>query len=224
MSTIKLRTPTITLMAAALVLGAVATPTFAQFPAPAHAVVVVADPGGVQDFKVEASQTQIEASSAATARSTTIGDGAGDYTPNAGTISNLDNMLFAGVNSGNFTGTFPGFVPRGTNSTETMKNIIGTTLATYKGAISTAQQQAREIQGESFSNIEAKSAQGTLLTAVQANTEAVLQVAEQLQYERQLLVTLITVESTKAAQELNDKAQAEAQKQNDLLNMYTGQF
>jgi len=49
-----------------------------------------------------------------------------------------------------------------------------------------------------------------LLAAVQANTDAVLAVAQGLELERQLLATLITVEATKAGEEFNEKAQEEA--------------
>jgi hypothetical protein len=48
------------------------------------------------------------------------------------------------------------------------------------------------------------------LTAVQANTEAVLADIQEQQYSRQLLATLVTVEATRAAEELNAKAREAA--------------
>ena len=89
--------------------------------------------------------------------------------------------------------------------------MTNTVLTTYGQAIALAQSQERELEGENFSNIETTSSKTTdLLTAVQANTEAVLADIQQQQYVRQLLATLVTVEATKAGQELNERAQEKA--------------
>jgi hypothetical protein len=82
------------------------------------------------------------------------------------------------------------------------------TLQTYAAAMATAQSQDAELTSESFANIEATSAGTTFtLTAIQANTEAALQVASELQYVRQLLITLIQIEATKASEEMNERSQ-----------------
>jgi hypothetical protein len=84
-------------------------------------------------------------------------------------------------------------------------------LTTYGQALATAQSQMQELEGEDFSNIEATLSTTTnLLTATQALGEAVLQNNKEQQYTRQLLATLITVETTKAGEELNERAQEEA--------------
>jgi hypothetical protein len=84
-------------------------------------------------------------------------------------------------------------------------------LTTYGQALALAQSQEQELQGENFSNIETASSQTTnLLAAMQANTEAILADVQEQQYVRQLIATLITVEATKAGEELNERAQAEA--------------
>jgi conjugal transfer/entry exclusion protein len=84
-------------------------------------------------------------------------------------------------------------------------------LTTYGNALAVAQSQEQELAGEDFSNIEADSAGATaVLQAIQANTEAVLADVQEQQYTRQLLAALITVEATKAGEELNERAQEEA--------------
>lgn len=146
-----------------------------------------------------------------TATSVTTGGGAGAYAPNAQYISSLDQTLFSGVNSQNFGETFPGWVPLPPNSTELGQALTEVTLRTYASALATAQAQANELAGESASGIEQVSGSTTnLLTAVQANTEAVLAVYQELQLERQLQVTLITVIATDAAERLNERAQTAA--------------
>lgn len=142
----------------------------------------------------------------------TTGGGGGDYQPNAPYISSLDQGLFSGVNSQNFNNDFPGWQALPANSTDTVSiPLVKTVLQTYGQALALAQSQEQELEGEDFSNIEtALSTTTNLLTATQALGEAVLQNNKEQQYTRQLLATLITVEATKAAEELNERAQESA--------------
>lgn len=143
-----------------------------------------------------------------TATSLTTPGGGGVYTPNASLISSLDQQLFAQVNSQNASTLFPGFQPLPNYTVAALKAISGNTLQTYAAALAAAQSQDAELSGENFANIENTSAGTTYaLTAIQANTEAALQVASELQYVRQLLITLIEIEGTKASEEMNERSQ-----------------
>ncbi len=186
----------------------------AQFSAPA----VVTVPGSVtSDAPVEQAAGDMDTvqlpailqQDTNTANSVTTGGGGGDYQPNAQYISSLDEGLFSGVNAQNFGAEFPGWVALPPDSTDTVSiPLVTTVLHTYGQALATAQSQMNELQGESFAPIEQTSTTTTaLLTAMQANTEAVLAVGQELQLTRQLVATLITVEATKAAEELNERAQ-----------------
>jgi hypothetical protein len=147
-----------------------------------------------------------------TATSVTTGGGGGMYTPNAQFISSLDQGLFSGINSQDFNTWFPGWVALPPNSTDAVAIPMTTTvLTTYGNALALAQSQEQELGGEDFSNIEADSAGATaVLQAIQANTEAILADVQEQQYTRQLLAAILTVQSTKAGEELNERAQGEA--------------
>jgi hypothetical protein len=148
----------------------------------------------------------------ATAASVTTGGGGGDYQSNAAYISSLDQTLFSGVNSQNFGNEFPGWQALPANSTNAIAiPLVATVLHTYGQALALAQSQEQELEGEDFSNISTVSSNTTaLLTATQANTQAVLANVQEQQYTRQLLAALLTVETTKAAEELNERAQEAA--------------
>jgi hypothetical protein len=148
----------------------------------------------------------------ATAASLTTGGGGGDYQSNAAYISSLDQTLFSGVNSQNFGNEFPGWQALPPNSTNAVAiPLVATVLHTYGQALALAQSQEQELEGEDFSNISTVSSTTTaLLTAQQANTQAVLADVQEQQYTRQLLAALLTVETTKAAEELNERARESA--------------
>jgi hypothetical protein len=147
----------------------------------------------------------------ATAASVTTGGG-GDYQSNTAYISSLDQTLFSGVNSQNFGNEFPGWKALPPNSTNAVAvPLVATVLHTYGQALALAQSQEQELEGEDFSNISTVSSNtAALLTATQANTQAVLANVQEQQYTRQLLAALLTVETTKAAEELNERAQEAA--------------
>lgn len=197
--------------------------SFLIFPVAAFAQfggTVITAPGSVtSDAPVEQNtagilQTdgQILTQDTLTATSVTTGGGGGFYTPNASFISSLDQGLFSGINSQDFNQWFPGWVALPPNSTDAVAIPLTTTvLTTYGNALALAQSQEQELGGEDFSNIEADSAGATaVLQAIQANTEAVLANVQEQQYTRQLLAALLTVEATKAGEELNERAQEQA--------------
>jgi hypothetical protein len=199
--------------AVALSLGAAVKPAHAQFGG--SAVDVVGGQNGqnviTEDDPTEQNTSGILQQDSAIATSVTTGGGAGNYTPISGYIGNLNQQLFSGINNQNFSSNFPGWVPLPDTSTLTAKALVKTTLTTYQASIALAQSQEQELEAENFTAIEQAAANTTnVLTALQALTDATLQVAQEVQYERQLMATLITVESTQAAQRLSAKAQEEA--------------
>jgi hypothetical protein len=200
--------------AVALLLGAAVKPAHAQ-PFGGSAVDVTGGQTGLnvltEDDPTEQNTSGILQQDSAIATSVTTGGGAGNYTPIGGYIANLNQQLFSGVNNQNFSANFPGWVPLPDKSTLTAEALVKTTLTTYQASIALAQSQEQELEGENFTAIEQAAANTTnVLTALQALTDATLQVAQEVQYERQLMATLITVESTQAAERLSVKAQEEA--------------
>jgi hypothetical protein len=202
---------------AALLVGAAMLVWSLLHPVIAHAQVgalaVVTVPSSVtSDAATEQNTSGILQEDTITANSVSTGGGGGDYQPNSAYIANLDQQLFSGINAQNFATWFHGWQALPPNSTDTVAiPMTNTVLTTYGQAIALAQSQERELEGEDFSNIETTLSTTTnLLTATQALGEAVLQNNKEQQYVRQLLATLITVEATKAGQELNERAQEKA--------------
>jgi len=185
----------------------------AQLPPIGGGQAVITIPGSVEsDAPVEQNTAGILQEDTITATSVTTGGGGGQYQPNTQYIASLDQSLFSGINSQNFAQWFPGWQALPPDSTDTIAiPLTNALLTTYGQALALAQSQAQELEGENFSNIEAISSNATaVLQAIQANTEAQLQTAQEIQYLRQLVATLITVEATKAGEELNERAQEEA--------------
>jgi len=190
---------------AALFFGAAAL----AWPRPAHAQLgasaVITVPGSVtSDQPAEQSLADIDTvqlpailqQDTLTATSVTTPGTGSFYTPNASLISGLDQQLFSQVNSQNVSTLFPGFQPLPPYTIPTMNTISAATLQTYANALAAAQSQDAELTGENFSGIQQASTSTTyVLAALQANTQAVLQVASEEQYIRQLLITLIEIES-----------------------------
>jgi hypothetical protein len=206
--------------AAALLMGAAALawPQTARAQFGASAVITV--PGSVtSDQAAESSLADIDTAQlpailqqdATAAVSLSTPGGSGFYTPNASLISGLDQQLFAEINSQDASTLFPGFQPLPSYTIPALKAVSSATLQTYANALAAAQSQDAELTGENFGNIESVSAGTTYtLTAIQANTEAALQVASELQYVRQLLITLIEIEAAKASEEINERSQEAA--------------
>jgi hypothetical protein len=200
------------LVGAAMLVWSLLRPMIAHAQVSGAAAVVTVPSSVTSDAATEQNTSGILQEDTLTANSVTTGGGGGDYQPNSAYIANLDQQLFSGINAQNFATWFPGWQALPPNSTDTVAiPMTNTVLTTYGQAIALAQSQERELEGENFSNIETTSSKTTdLLTAIQANTEAVLADIQQQQYVRQLLATLVTVEATKAGQELSERAQEEA--------------
>jgi len=157
------------------------------------------------------SDPAVETATGETAISVTTGGGGGNYAPNSQTISSLDQVLFGGITGDNFGQYFAGWESCAPDCTDTAISIVETVLPEYRSAIAIAQQQEAELAGEDFTTIEQTAANTTnVLTALQALTDATLQVAQEVQYERQLLATLITIQATRHALDLNTVAQRAA--------------
>jgi len=206
--------------AVALLMGAAAL----AWPRTAHAQLgasaVITVPGSVtSDQAAESSLADIDTvqlpaivqQDTTTATSLTTPGGSGFSTPTISLISGMDRQLFAQINSQDAGTLFPGFQPLPNYTTPQLKAISSATLQTYASALAAAQSQDNELTGENFQGIEKASAGTTYtLTALQANTEAALQVASELQYVRQLLITLVEIEATKASEEMNERSQEAA--------------
>jgi hypothetical protein len=192
-----------TLVAALVFAAAAAGPSAYAFPvtlvgANPFAIVTTTDPATENN-------TQLAAWSL-----TTRGNG-GWYVPNASFINSLNQPLFQNINPQVFDTDFPGWVPPGNDSTTAAVNLTAATLQTYKAAMLATQSQMTELAGENFSNVESASlSAASVLAAIQANTDAVLQVAAQIQLLRQQQATQTMVETTQAAQQLSLWAQEEA--------------
>lgn len=193
----------VTLAAALVFAAAAAVPSAYAFPvtlvgANPFAIVTTTDPATENN-------TQLAAWSL-----TTRGNG-GWYVPNASFINSLNQPLFQNINPQVFDTDFPGWVPPGNDSTTAAVNLTAATLQTYKAAMLATQSQMTELAGENFSNIESASlSAASVLAAIQANTDAVLQVAAQIQLLRQQQATETMVETTQAAQQMSLWAQEKA--------------
>ena len=124
--------------------------------------------------------------------------------------ANLGN----GINStALFNSNFPGWQTLPANSTQLSKQISAIALRTYAGALATAQQQAAGFGSEDshLSGIEqTNQSVTTVLQGQQVIVEAILALCQQVQLERQLQVTQIILEATKAGEELNERAREQA--------------
>jgi hypothetical protein len=186
------------------------------------AILLIAAPaaraqfGGLTVFDpaIYGQQTQQLKAEGLTARALTTPGGAGLWQSNAGYLASLASNLNGGINSPQlFAGNFLGWVALPPNATQLSKQISGVTLKTYAGALSAEQQQAAGFSNEDsqLAAIETGNQNATaVLQAIQVNTEAELAVAQQIQLLRQLVVIHVTLEATKAGEELNERTQAQA--------------
>jgi len=200
-------------VAAALAIVGAALLACPSLPGKAHAQLAVSD-APVEAATADMDTVQepgILTQTTTTATSVTTGEGAPNFTPINGYLGNLNHQLFSGISPANASGDFPGWISLPADSTPIAKAVTQDCLTTYLAALAIAQSQSNGLGSDNLAQIEQVSTStNNLLAAVQANTDAVLAVAQGLELERQLLATLITVEATKGAQELSAKAQAEA--------------
>lgn len=145
--------------------------------------------------------------------SLTTGGGSGFYTSAQPDLINWNTTIFSSITDTNFSYLFPGWKERqeGENAASTEQTLVTATLNTYKDVMTVAHDQASELASEDFSGLEARNA-GAIhqLDATQITNELLLQVIKELQYERQLTIANIMVNSTQAAQILNEQARERA--------------
>jgi hypothetical protein len=205
-------------------------------PASVQAQLVVSDP------PVESATTAMQQSLAdidqivlpniltqdtATATSVTTGGGGGLFNPISATLNTWTSNLDQGVNDpGTFATNFPGWYALPPNAAQVAATTSQLALNTYAGAIAVCNAQEQNFANEDaqLGQIEADSSQATaLLQAVQALTESVLVLNQQVQMLRQLEATCTTVEAVRAGEELNERAAAGATTEMSYLLGVPGQ-
>ncbi len=210
------------LLTALGIIGAAMLAYWLLLATPAHAQIAVTDPPVETATAQTASELNATNKTLAqdlqentqTAQSVTTAGGAGAWQSNAGYLASLASNLSRGVNSaGLFNSNFPGWLALPPNSTQLSKQISAISLRTYAGALAAAQQQAGGFAAEDshLSGVEQTNQSiTTVLQGEQLIVEAILALCQQVQLERQLLVTQITLEATKAGEELNERSQKQA--------------
>jgi hypothetical protein len=130
-----------------------------------------------------------------------------NFTP----INDYLNGLITVMNQNVSPDDFLGWEALSDTSTEDAATITADTLQTYKTALSTAQSVAASSANDGFTPIETAS-QTTpyVLAAIQANTDAVLALGQQVQLGNQLLASLVAVEAIHHMQELDAVARTQA--------------
>jgi conjugal transfer/entry exclusion protein len=129
-------------------------------------------------------------------------------------LTTLASNLDQGINDpGAFVLWLPGWQTLPPDAAQTAAQVSQLTLNTYAGAIAIANAQTANFSNEDahLAQIEADSSQSTAaLQAIQANTEAQLAVAQQIQLMRQLQATQLVMEAVRNGEELNERSQAGA--------------
>jgi len=165
----------------------------------------------------------VEANTAAIATSVTSPGGAGIWTAQADYLSNLMQIMSSGVVDPQiFASLYPGWVDPGPDAIYTAENMTARTLNTYSSALAVVQSQAADFPAEDakLAQIEAANAGATgLLESNRVLVEAVLTLTQHVDLERQLLMTLTTVEAVNAGETLDEKAQVRAA---DAVNFNLG--
>jgi hypothetical protein len=172
------------------------------------------------------SDSPVEANTSIIAASVSTGGGAGIWTAQGDYLSNLMQLMGSGVaDSATFAALYPGWVDPGPEAIYQAQYITTEALNTDAAALSIVQSQAADFPAEDAkaAAIEkcnaAAGAAGSLLMAQQCNTEAQLLNFQQGQLQRQLEMTLITVEAVNAGETLDEKTQVRAA---DAVNFNLG--
>jgi hypothetical protein len=210
------------LLAALAIIGAATLVYSLLFATPAHAQLAVSDaPTETNTGKIASDLSttnstlgNILTQDTSAARSVTTGGAAGAWQSNSRYLNSLASNLNNGISSVSlFNSNFPGWLALPPNSTQLSKQVSAISLKTFAGALAAAQQQANGFAAEDshLSGIEqSNQSMSTVLQGQQLIVEAILALCQQIQLERQLLVTQITLEATKAGEELNERAQQQA--------------
>jgi len=144
------------------------------------------------------------------AHSLTVGGGAGMFRGLSGYLGDLTHNLDPGVSTTQRFGvSFPGPLAKGPGQTTNDKQMAQQMLASYSGALQTAQQQANGFADEDsqLETIEARNQSCvTMLCQQQVTTEAVLALAQQVQLSRQLELTHLMIDAVSHGYEINEFA------------------
>ena len=160
------------------------------------------DPCFTSDGATENNTSSIASEDATIAQSVTTTTQGGQYTPNAGFISSLDQVVLGGVNSQNAPQLMPVTQGLPCASQAVMLSVASATAKTYHAALADTQQQLSELQGEDFSAISANIQSPAVLSTLQGIGQAVLAMVQEQQETRQQLATLATVIATDRMQAL----------------------
>lgn len=169
------------------------------------------------------SDPPVEANTTVIATSVTSPGGAGIWSPQADFLNSLMQIMASGVIDPQlFASLYPGWVDPGPDAIYTAENMTARTLNTYSGALAVVQSQAADFPAEDakLAQIEAANAGATgLLQSNRVLVEAVLNLTQHVDLERQLLMTLVTVNAVNAGEILDEKAQVRAA---DAINFNLG--
>ena len=177
----------------------------------------------VSDAPVEAGITDLQTvqvpgilkQTTASALSLTTPGGAGIWTRQSAYLGHLMDALASGgvVDPQTFASIYPGWFSPGPAAIYSAENVVAKTLNTYAAALTVVKSQATDFATEdtSLGTIEACNTRAVaVLQAIQCNTEAQLAVAQQIQLERQLMMTLIATTAVGNGEQLNGIAQQQA--------------
>ena len=210
------------LLAAPAIIGATTLVYSLLFATPALAQLAVSDvPTETNTGKIASDLSttnstlgNILTQDTSTAKSVTTGGGAGAWQSNAGYLNSLAANLNNGISSPSvFNANFPGWLALPFNSTQLSKQVSAISLKTYAGALVAVRQQVNGFAAEDshLSGIEqTNQSVTTVLQGQQMIVEAILALCQQVQLERQLLVTQVTLEATKAGEEAQRASQQQA--------------
>jgi hypothetical protein len=149
-----------------------------------------------------------------TANSVTTGGGGGLWQAQGGYLTQQSQNLSVGIfDPQKFAANFPGWLALPAKSIQDAKQISALSLATYAGAVAIAQQQAANFGNEDteLGSIAGTSSGSTaVLQAIQANTQAVLAVASQIQELREIELAHLDIDAVHHGEDLNTRARAGA--------------
>jgi hypothetical protein len=183
----------------------------------AHAQLAVSDApveAGIADLQT-VQVPGILKQTAASALSLTTPGGAGIWTRQSVYLGHLMDALASGgvVDPQTFASIYPGWFSPGPAAIYAAENVVTKTLNTYAAALTVVKSQATDFATEdtSLGAVEAcNSRAAAVLQAIQCNTEAQLAIAQQIQLERQLMMTLIATTAVGNGEQLNGIAQQQA--------------
>lgn len=155
------------------------------------------------DQAADSSLSDIDTQDQSINQSLTTATSGSTYSPVTGTISSLDQGLFAGVNAQNVDELLPVTTPLPCDSYFVMLTDATALRKTYRGAINLAQQQEAQLQQEDFGTIAANIQSSSQLAATQGVGQAVLASVQESQLLRESINALILVIATDKLHQLD---------------------